>query len=236
MEINKRVKSQPKKNLWKPEEDMILKNYVETHGEGNWATVSQQSGYNLSQRLCLFLIFSVSLGLCFLIIYNLPVCMRLSHFLSCLRVHLTGLMRGGKSCRLRWKNYLRPNIKRGGMSQEEEDLIIRMHKLLGNRSVSQLFSEILCKFSYFITAYYCLSKPLRLCVCLYIHLKISPKGTPIGASEKCFLSYTHFGFSFRKIFHEEMGLLVCPCIIILSLQNKRSSNMHQFELLHLRSF
>ncbi|GMN59950.1 hypothetical protein TIFTF001_029046 [Ficus carica] len=42
-------------------------------------------------------------------------------------------MRGGKSCRLRWKNYLRPNIKRGGMSQEEEDLIIRMHKLLGNR-------------------------------------------------------------------------------------------------------
>ncbi|XP_022965907.1 transcription factor WER-like isoform X2 [Cucurbita maxima] len=42
-------------------------------------------------------------------------------------------MRGGKSCRLRWKNYLRPNIKRGGMSKEEEDLIIRMHKLLGNR-------------------------------------------------------------------------------------------------------
>lgn len=46
---------------------------------------------------------------------------------------IAGLMRGGKSCRLRWKNYLRPNIKRGEMSQEEEDLIIRMHKLLGNR-------------------------------------------------------------------------------------------------------
>ncbi|XP_056162498.1 transcription factor MYB82 isoform X2 [Syzygium oleosum] len=45
----------------------------------------------------------------------------------------SGLKRGGKSCRLRWKNYLRPNIKRGGMSPEEEDLIIRMHKLLGNR-------------------------------------------------------------------------------------------------------
>ncbi|KAK8604753.1 hypothetical protein V6N13_082228 [Hibiscus sabdariffa] len=42
-------------------------------------------------------------------------------------------MRGGKSCRLRWKNYLRPNIKRGGMSKEKEDLIIRMHKLLGKR-------------------------------------------------------------------------------------------------------
>ena len=69
MEINKRVKSQPKKNMWKPEEDTILRNYVETHGEGNWATVSQQSGYNLCQRLRLFLIFSVSLGLCFPVIY-----------------------------------------------------------------------------------------------------------------------------------------------------------------------
>ncbi|PRQ46318.1 putative transcription factor MYB-HB-like family [Rosa chinensis] len=92
---NKRVKAlqpeQPnswnKKNLWRPEEDLILKKYVETHGEGNWATVSKRSGLN----------------------------------------------RNGKSCRLRWKNYLRPNIKRGDMSQEEEDLIIRMHKLLGNR-------------------------------------------------------------------------------------------------------
>ena len=48
---------------------------------------------------------------------------------------LLGLKRGGKSCRLRWKNYLRPNIKRGAMSKEEEDLIIRMHNLLGNRLV-----------------------------------------------------------------------------------------------------
>lgn len=65
---NKRVKSQPKKNLWKPEEDMILRNYVETHGEGNWATVSQQSGYNLCQKTLCLLIFSfsvLSLGLCF---------------------------------------------------------------------------------------------------------------------------------------------------------------------------
>ncbi|XP_031284586.1 transcription factor MYB82 [Pistacia vera] len=84
---NKQVKKQPKRGLWKPEEDLLLKNYVETHGEGNWAAVSEKSG----------------------------------------------LMRGGKSCRLRWKNYLRPNIKRGGMSKEEEDLIIRMHKLIGNR-------------------------------------------------------------------------------------------------------
>ncbi|KAJ0235003.1 Transcription factor MYB82 [Hirschfeldia incana] len=80
-------KSHVKRGLWKPEEDTILRSYIETHGEGNWADISRNSG----------------------------------------------LKRGGKSCRLRWKNYLRPNIKRGGMSPQEQDLIIRMHKLLGNR-------------------------------------------------------------------------------------------------------
>ncbi|KAL9254798.1 Transcription factor MYB4-like protein [Drosera capensis] len=44
-----------------------------------------------------------------------------------------GLNRCGKSCRLRWMNYLRPNIKRGNISEQEEDLILRLHKLLGNR-------------------------------------------------------------------------------------------------------
>ncbi|KAL3824490.1 hypothetical protein ACJIZ3_020519 [Penstemon smallii] len=44
-----------------------------------------------------------------------------------------GLKRCTKSCRLRWMNYLRPNIKRGNISDQEEDLIIRLHKLLGNR-------------------------------------------------------------------------------------------------------
>nr|CAA36456.1 C1-I [Zea mays] len=44
-----------------------------------------------------------------------------------------GLRRCGKSCRLRWLNYLRPNIRRGNISYDEEDLIIRLHRLLGNR-------------------------------------------------------------------------------------------------------
>ncbi|GFY97199.1 myb domain protein 3 [Actinidia rufa] len=44
-----------------------------------------------------------------------------------------GLNRCGKSCRLRWMNYLRPNIKRGNITEQEEDLILRLHKLLGNR-------------------------------------------------------------------------------------------------------
>ena len=44
-----------------------------------------------------------------------------------------GLERCGKSCRLRWINYLRPDLKRGSFSQQEEDLIISLHKILGNR-------------------------------------------------------------------------------------------------------
>ncbi|KAI4336136.1 hypothetical protein L6164_014704 [Bauhinia variegata] len=46
---------------------------------------------------------------------------------------VSGLKRCGKSCRLRWMNYLSPNVKRGDFSAEEEDLIIRLHSLLGNR-------------------------------------------------------------------------------------------------------
>ncbi|KAE8671229.1 Transcription repressor MYB4 [Hibiscus syriacus] len=42
-------------------------------------------------------------------------------------------LRCGKSCRLRWINYLRPDLKRGTFSQEEENLIIELHALLGNR-------------------------------------------------------------------------------------------------------
>ncbi|KAL3741959.1 hypothetical protein ACJRO7_017440 [Eucalyptus globulus] len=44
-----------------------------------------------------------------------------------------GLQRCGKSCRLRWTNYLRPDIKRGRFSFEEEDTIIHLHSILGNK-------------------------------------------------------------------------------------------------------
>ncbi|CAM8928565.1 unnamed protein product [Rhodiola kirilowii] len=46
---------------------------------------------------------------------------------------LAGLQRCGKSCRLRWINYLRPDLKRGAFSQHEESLIIHLHSILGNR-------------------------------------------------------------------------------------------------------
>ncbi|KAL7165426.1 hypothetical protein ACSBR2_041164 [Camellia fascicularis] len=44
-----------------------------------------------------------------------------------------GLQRCGKSCRLRWINYLRPDIRRGRFTPEEERLIISLHGAVGNR-------------------------------------------------------------------------------------------------------
>ncbi|MED6192013.1 hypothetical protein PIB30_006158 [Stylosanthes scabra] len=44
-----------------------------------------------------------------------------------------GLLRCGKSCRLRWINYLRPDLKRGNFTDEEDELIINLHSLLGNK-------------------------------------------------------------------------------------------------------
>ncbi|KAJ8560201.1 hypothetical protein K7X08_004259 [Anisodus acutangulus] len=44
-----------------------------------------------------------------------------------------GLQRCGKSCRLRWINYLRPDLKRGNFTEEEDELIIKLHSLLGNK-------------------------------------------------------------------------------------------------------
>ncbi|PNX77490.1 transcription factor MYB 39-like protein [Trifolium pratense] len=49
---------------------------------------------------------------------------------------LAGLNRCGKSCRLRWNNYLRPDIRRGKFSDEEEQLIINLHSVLGNKWAS----------------------------------------------------------------------------------------------------
>lgn len=44
-----------------------------------------------------------------------------------------GLLRCGKSCRLRWINYLRADLKRGNITTEEEELIVKLHTALGNR-------------------------------------------------------------------------------------------------------
>ncbi|GKV45703.1 hypothetical protein SLEP1_g52760 [Rubroshorea leprosula] len=46
---------------------------------------------------------------------------------------LAGLQRCGKSCRLRWINYLRPDLKRGPFSAQEKNIIMDLHRIMGNR-------------------------------------------------------------------------------------------------------
>ncbi|WOL11790.1 nuclear poly(A) polymerase 3 [Canna indica] len=76
-----------KKGPWSVEEDQLLMNYINTHGEGQWNSLARSAG----------------------------------------------LRRTGKSCRLRWLNYLRPNVRRGNITPEEQLLILELHSRWGNR-------------------------------------------------------------------------------------------------------
>lgn len=57
----------------------------------------------------------------------------------------SGLARCGKSCRLRWANHLRPNLKKGAFSPEEERLILQLHSKYGNkwaRMAAQVYMHV----------------------------------------------------------------------------------------------
>ncbi|XP_071730649.1 uncharacterized protein [Rutidosis leptorrhynchoides] len=75
------------RGAWSSDEDKLLTNHIQTHGEGQWRSLPSKAG----------------------------------------------LLRCGKSCRLRWMNYLRPGIKRGNFTSDENDIIFRLHSLHGNR-------------------------------------------------------------------------------------------------------
>ncbi|XP_072999527.1 transcription factor RAX3-like [Typha latifolia] len=47
--------------------------------------------------------------------------------------HKSGLKRCGKSCRLRWLNYLRPDIKHGGFTEEEDSIICTLYNKIGSK-------------------------------------------------------------------------------------------------------
>nr|XP_043635873.1 transcription factor MYB59-like isoform X2 [Erigeron canadensis] len=49
------------------------------------------------------------------------------------KIENLGLKRSGKSCRLRWVNYLHPGLKRGKMTPQEECRIVELHSKWGNR-------------------------------------------------------------------------------------------------------
>ena len=63
---------------------------------------------------------------------------------------LAGLNRCGKSCRLRWTNYLRPDLKRGLLSEYEEKMVIDLHAQLGNRLFPSPLLSLVCFFCMYI--------------------------------------------------------------------------------------
>lgn len=110
-------KANVKKGPWSPEEDATLKAYIEEHGTGgNWIALPQKIGI-----IIIIIIHHRSLFVNYSSLHiNYCVC-------------LSGLKRCGKSCRLRWLNYLRPNIKHGGFSEEEDNIICSLYISIGSR-------------------------------------------------------------------------------------------------------
>ncbi|KAL5174476.1 Transcription factor MYB87 [Glycine soja] len=53
-----------------------------------------------------------------------------------------GLKRCGKSCRLRWLNYLRPHIKHGDFTRQEDQLICTLYATIGTMHVSLIAAQL----------------------------------------------------------------------------------------------
>lgn len=105
-----------KKGPWTTEEDEKLMSYIQKHGHGSWRALPQLAGTHT---------YDTSLFLCLM---HISFTKNVFH-----HTFLAGLNRCGKSCRLRWTNYLKPDIKRGKFSQEEEQTILQLHTILGNK-------------------------------------------------------------------------------------------------------
>jgi hypothetical protein len=134
-----------RKGAWTAEEDEKLRIYVETYGTGHWRSVGKKAGTYTNSRL----LYSTSKASDYEIYVRRQVgeADDLGHDqleTSCSFVTKTkfrhecaqttaGLQRCGKSCRLRWTNYLRPDIRHGSFTADEEDLIVKLHATHGSR-------------------------------------------------------------------------------------------------------
>ncbi|KAJ6303666.1 hypothetical protein OIU77_017528 [Salix suchowensis] len=108
-------KATVKRGPWSPEEDAKLKEFIEIHGTGgNWIALPLKGWFRCSS-------FPVNSVYAFFAVLNLSgIC-------------FSGLKRCGKSCRLRWLNYLRPNIKHGEFSDDEDRMICSLYASIGSR-------------------------------------------------------------------------------------------------------
>ncbi|MQM05211.1 hypothetical protein Taro_038018 [Colocasia esculenta] len=113
-----------KKGPWTPEEDKILIDYIQAHGLGIWRSLPKQAasagpcggGRGGSPALSWLGLASPAADAFALVV-----------------PWTAGLLRCGKSCRLRWINYLRPDIKRGPFTPEEQSSIVHLHGIVGNK-------------------------------------------------------------------------------------------------------
>ena len=118
-------KEHTNKGAWTKEEDERLVNYIKAQGEGCWRSLPKAAGK-------FFFLFSF-LPTSYAVKKKKKITLRSFYFGSFFFFLCSGLLRCGKSCRLRWINYLRPDLKRGNFSDEEDELIINLHSLLGNK-------------------------------------------------------------------------------------------------------
>lgn len=117
-------KTKVKRGPWSQDEDLKLISFIHKYGHENWRSLPNQAG-NVSD----------------LTSYSFSFFWSNDSDSLCLSIYACneGLLRCGKSCRLRWINYLRPDLKRGNFTLEEEETIIKLHQSFGNKSVLYLF-------------------------------------------------------------------------------------------------
>lgn len=145
-----RIGGEIKKGPWTPEEDLLLSSYIQENDPGNWTSVSINTGiymHFLSYFINWYYLSSSDVFVCVLVYMSendnhISMWVFVCLLNNCL-MGTTGLNRSGKSCRLRWINYLRPGIKQGTFTSEEERKIIQLHAVLGNKYV---FLESFVKF------------------------------------------------------------------------------------------
>lgn len=100
---------------------------VEDGGSRTWVSLTWRIGVHHSVTpmwYCNFVLFLESLYECLFLDFKT----------------YTGLRRCGKSCRLRWLNYLRPNIKHGEFSDDEDKIICTLFASIGSRYYIYPFS------------------------------------------------------------------------------------------------
>ena len=125
-------KGSVKRGPWSPEEDEQLRSYVRRHGiGGNWIALPQKAGTLHPAPASSALNEQRSWG----------EWQFRADFLKQFSISPTsylwssGLNRCGKSCRLRWLNYLRPDIKHGGYTEQEDRIILSLYSSIGSRWV-----------------------------------------------------------------------------------------------------